>query len=292
VRYSLDHRRVHNNYKPGELLKLPKLGALKLKWSRTPNGIPKMVTVSQDSLSHYYVSFGVETVVSPLPQTDKMIGVDRGVKDVLVFSTGEKSGAPKLFRHYQRRLKLAQRVMSRRRKGSQRWHRARRRVANIQIKITACRLDFTHKATTKLVREAQVIALEKLNIKGMMKNRHLAKSIGDSSLYEVQRQIEYKATWYGRDVFFSDQWAPTSKTCSDCGSVQDSMALHVRRWVCPHCKAEHDRDSNAAKNVLTFATGGRPGSYARGGVQTPAGEVTKTPHQRTPVKREFAQLTN
>lgn len=292
ARYQIDQRQVHRLYDPGNFLRLPKLGPLKIKWSRVPAGIPKMATITIDSLGHYYVSFMTEQTIEPLPKLNNSVGIDRGIKDVMVSSEGNKTGAPKFIRQYERKLNIAQRVLSRRTKGSHRWQQARHRVAKIQAKIAACRLDFTHKATTKLVGDYQVVALEDLNVKGMMKNHRLAKSIGDSCLHEVKRQIEYKANWYGREVAFCNRWAPTSKTCSHCGAVQDKMPLHVREWTCSVCDTAHDRDINAAINVLTFATAGRSESYARGGVQPPEGEVTKTPRQRTPTKREFAELAS
>ena len=216
-----------------------------------------MVTVRRDSMGRYFASFMCEEAIQALPELANGIGVDLGIKDVLVRSDGEKSGAPKYYRKYQRRLKLAQRVVSRRKKGSNRWHRARHRVARIHSKIADSRSDFTHKATTKLVRESQVIALEDLNVKGMMRNRRLAKSIGDSAISEVKRQIEYKAAWYGRDVLYCDRWAPSSKTCPECGSVQAEMPLNIREWTCPDCGEHHDRDIAAARNVLMFATAGK-----------------------------------
>lgn len=275
VRYQLDQRQGARRYAPGALLRLPKLGALKVRWSRVPTGTPKMVCVSRDALGRYFVAFMCEESIQPLPVLANAVGVDRGIKDLLVRSSGEKSGAPKYYRQYQRRLKLAQRVVSRRTKGSNRWHRARHRLARIHAKIAASREDYTHKATTKLVREAQVIALEDLNVRGMMRNHRLAKSIGDSAMHEVKRQIAYKAAWYGREVLYCGRWAPSSKACPDCAAVQPEMPLNIREWTCPDCGAHHDRDVAAARNVLLFATAGRAGSDARGAGQLPSAKADK-----------------
>jgi putative transposase len=127
-----------------------------------------------------------------------------------------------------------------------------------------------HPISSKLINENQVIGLEDLNIKGMMRSHHLSKAVADSGLYELRRQLEYKAKWTGRDIFIVDRFAPTSKTCSACGAYQQEMPLKVRAWVCPDCDTHHDRDINAAKNILMFATAGSAGSYqARGAVNKP-----------------------
>jgi putative transposase len=265
IRYQLDQRIVANLYRAGEFLKLPKLGTLKLKWSYPPQGIPKMVTLSKDSVGRYFVSFMCEEEIHPLPQKPNGIGIDLGVKDIIVTSEGWKSGNPRHLATYRRYLTKTQRRLSRRVKGSQRWHRQRIRVANAHAKVRNTRQDWLHKLSTTLIRQAGLIAMEELNIKGMMANRRLSKAIGDVGMHELKRQLEYKSQWTGREWVQIDRWAPTSKTCSDCGQVQERMPLNIREWTCD-CGAIHDRDINAAKNILALATGGRSESHARGGV--------------------------
>lgn len=253
VRYTLDQRQIARTYQGGELLKLPKLGAIKVRWSRIPTGTPKMATVSKDPSGRYFVSFMCEEFVKPLTATGRTVGVDLGICDVAVTSDGWKSGNPRHLKHRLRHLKRQQRALSRKQKGSKRRERQRVKVARIHARISASRADFLHKTTTALVRSADVIALENLNVKGMVKNRHLARAISDVGMGEFRRQVEYKSGWYGRDVAVIDRWAPTSKTCSACGHRQVKMPLRIRIWTCPQCGAVHDRDVNASINILRFA---------------------------------------
>jgi putative transposase len=188
-----------------------------------------------------------------------------------VTSDGEKSGNPRYLRRYLRRLKHPSRKLSRKRKGSRRWRRQRQRVARGHARISDARQDFLHNATTRLVRACGAVAIEDLAVKGLCRTR-LARSMGDAALGELRRQLEYKSAWYGRELWIADRFAPTSKTCSACGTVQADTPLKVRAWVCPECGTVHDRDVNAAKNVLRFATGGGPGCDARGGRTTPSAD--------------------
>ena len=250
IRYQLDQRNVHRDYVAGERLRIPKLGAIKIKWSRLPQGIPKMATISVDPIGRYFVSLSVKEAVKTLPVVQSEIGIDMGIKDIVVTSKGWKSGAPKHYRRLQRKLAMAQRSLSRKTKGSKRREKQRLKVARIHAKIRDSRNDFLHKLSQKLVNENQVIGIETLNIKGMVRNRRLSKSITDSSLFELKRQLEYKAHWYGRQIESIDQWEPTSKTCSACGFKLDELNLSVREWTCPKCRTTHDRDINAAQNIL------------------------------------------
>ena len=272
VRFRMDYRYVFSSYRAGKLLKLTGLGELDVRWSRIPSGCPKMVTVSRDACERYFVSFMTEEEITQAAPSAKSIGVDVGLKDVIVTSDGEKSGNPRYLRKHQRRLKLAQRRLSRKRKGSSRWQKQRQRVARIHARTSDARKDFLHKQTTQLVRDHGAIAIEDLNVKGLARTR-LAKSMHDAALGELRHQLEYKCRWHGRALLVADRFAPTSKTCSSCGTVQAEMPLRIRDWTCPDCGAVHDRDVNAAINVLMFATGGRPECYARGGRKTPSAEV-------------------
>jgi putative transposase len=271
VRYQLDKRQVEKNFNAeSKLLRLPKLGALKLKWSRCIEGIPKRVTVSKDPAGRYFVSMACEVDIQALPTRRNAIGVDVGIKDIAITSSGWKSGCAKYTYQYARQLKMAQRRLSSKKKGSNRRRRQQQRVARIHARVADSRKDFLHPTSSKLMNENQVIGLEDLHIKGMLRSRHLSKAVADSGLYELRRQLEYKAKWHGRDIFIVDRWAPTSKTCSECGAYQQEMPLKVRAWVCPDCDTHHDRDINAAKNILMFATAGSAGSYrARGAVNKP-----------------------
>lgn len=255
VRYQIDQRQIHRTFNAATgLLVLPKLGALKLRWSRPVIGVPKMVTVRRDAVGDYFVSFTTEQEQDDWPKTGRSAGVDVGIKDVMVTSDGVKSGAPKYTQRYQRQLKRAQQTLSRRVKGSARWRSAKRRVAKIQRKIANSRKDFLHKLTTWLVRTYDTIALEDLNVAGMLKNHSLAKAISDASFGELVRQVLYKAQWYGKQVLRCGRFEPSTKLCSGCGTINTGLTLADRVWSCD-CGLSHDRDINAARNILKFAAG-------------------------------------
>lgn len=247
IRFQLDQRHVARNYRPAELLKLPKIGELNIRWSQIPGGIPKMVTVSKTATGKYFVSFACEVEIDHAPKTGKIVGVDVGVKDVVVTSDGFHSGAPKFTYKNEKRLRKAQRILSRRTKGSKRWHKQRIAVARIHEDISNCRKDFLHKLTTKLVRENDVICLEDLNVSGMMKNYKLSKAIADVGMFELKRQLEYKANWYGKEIITISRWFPSTRMCSGCGQLHD-MKLDDRVMQCD-CGLTIDRDENAAINI-------------------------------------------
>lgn len=278
VRYTLDQRHITSTYSAGEFLKLPKLGFLKVRWSQIPAGIPKMATVSKDPSGRYFVSFSCEVEIEALPITGLAIGLDLGIKDVVVASDGFKSGNPRNLKKQLRGLKHQQRRLSRMQKGSNRRMKQRVRVAKIHARIAAMRVGFLHKTTTALIRRADVLALEDLNVSGMMKNHHLAGAIADVGMSEFRRQVEYKAAWYGRTVVIANRFAPTSKACSECGSYQQNMPLKIREWTCPDCGTRHNRDINAAKNILSFATVGNTAN-ARGGSKNLSDSVSGTPDE-------------
>jgi len=224
---------------------------LDIVWSRPlPEGCkPSSITITKDKTDRYFVSFLVEENIGTLPMTDKTVGVDLGLKSYLVTSDGEVLDNPKYYRRDEKKLAKAQRKHAKKKKGSKNRDKARQKVARVHARITDTRRDFQHKVSTKLVRENQVICLEDLNVKGMLKNHCLAKSISDVGWSELVRQIEYKARWYGRSVVRINRFEPSSKTCHDCGYVLDTLTLDVRAWACPECGVQHDRDSNAAKNI-------------------------------------------
>jgi putative transposase len=254
-----------------QTLILPKLGPVKLAQpERLPVQMPKLVTLSRDGAGRYFVSFAAEMEIVPLPATGVSVGVDVGVKDLAVLSDGTKLNGSRALRRRLRHLKRQQRALSRKqgaRRGerkSNRYLRQARRVGRVHARIADMRRDAQQKASTVIVRKAEVIALEDLNVKGMLRNGRLARHIADSGFAELRRQIEYKAGWHGRVVLRADRWAPTSKTCSDCGYRLEELKLSVRAWTCPECGAKHDRDINAARNILSFCTAGNAGIEARG----------------------------
>lgn len=225
---------------------------LPIVWSRPlpERAQPSSVTVSKDRAGRYFVSILVEENIATLPMTDKMVGVDLGLKSFLITSDGEIIDNPKYYARDEKKLAKAQRKHAKKKKGSNNRDKARRKVARLHARIADTRRDFQHQASTKLIRENQVICLETLNVKGMLQNHKLAKAISDVGWSEFVRQLEYKATWYGRTIVKIDRWYPSSKTCSACLHVLEELTLDMRSWVCPECGTCHDRDINAAQSIL------------------------------------------
>ena len=225
---------------------------LAVRWSRT---IPKAakvttVTVSNDPAGRYFVSILCDDTVSSLPLHESKVGIDLGLNSFAVLSTGEKVSAHNTFRKNEKKLAKLQRRLAKKQKGSKNRTKARLRVAKLAAKVSDTRKDFLHKLSTRLIRENQTIAVETLAVKNMVQNRHLSKSISDAGWSEFVRQLTYKAHWYGRTIVGIDKWYPSSKRCSDCGFVLTKIPLSVRKWACPECGANHDRDVNAARNIL------------------------------------------
>lgn len=237
----------------GKTMKLAKMDSpLNIRWSRTlPKAAkPTTVTVSKDAANRYFVSILCDDTVAPKPEVAGQIGIDLGLTHFAILSTGEKIAAQNTFRKNEARLATLQRRLAKKQKGSANRFKAKLKVARLHAKIVDSRRDFLHKLSTRLVNENQVIAIESLAVSNMQKNRCLAKSIADAGWGEFVRQLEYKATWYGRTLVGIDRWYPSSKRCSDCGHTVPKMPLKVREWVCPECGSIHDRDVNAARNVL------------------------------------------
>ncbi len=236
----------------GEHLTLAKMAEpLALRWSRSlPKGSkPSSVTISKDAADRYFVSILVEQDIPHLTPVEQTIGADLGLKDFVILSTGEKVGNPHFFTKDEKTLAKAQRKLAKKQKGSKNRAKARRKVARIHASIADRRRDFLQKLSTRLIRENQTICVESLAVKNMVKNHTLAKAISDVGWSEFVSQLEYKAEWYGRNVVKMDQWYPSSKRCSHCGHILDSLPLEVREWTCPICGVVHDRDINAATNV-------------------------------------------
>jgi putative transposase len=237
-------------YRNGQIKLAKQAEPLNICWSRPlPEGAqPSQVTVSKDSSGRYHVSVLVEDTITEHTPTDAVLGVDAGITSLYTLSTGEKIRNPRHEKKDRARLAKAQRVLSKKQKGSANRAKARLKVARIHALIADRRRDHLHKLSTRLVRENQVIAIEDLSVRNMVRNRSLARAVSDASWSRFRSMLEYKADWYGRSVVAVDRFYPSSKTCSVCGRINDSMPLHVREWQCP-CGAVHDRDTNAAKNI-------------------------------------------
>lgn len=235
----------------GENLRIPKIDTpLKIKWSyNKPENISSL-TISRDPSGRYFVSLTTEFEPEILSGTTNKVGVDLGVKDVVVTSDGYKSGSPKLIKKHEKKLAYLQRKLSKKQRGSSNYNKLQRKIAKVHAKIGDSRRDFLHKLSRKLVNENQVIAFEDLNVRGMMKNRKLSKAIGDIGMYELKRQVRYKSEWSGRTFVEINRFYPSSKRMSCCGYVLDRLSLSERTVVCPECGVIHDRDVNAAKNIL------------------------------------------
>jgi putative transposase len=225
---------------------------LHIHWSRPlPDGVtPTTVTVSSDTAGRYFVSFLVDEAIEPLPVTSGQVGIDLGLRDVVVFDSGEKVGNLHFFAQDEKKLAKAQRRLAKKKQGSQNRDKARRKVARIHARIADRRSDFLHKLSTRIIRENQTVSIESLSVKAMTKHPTLAKTIHDVGWGEFIRQLTYKAAWYGRNLITIDKWYPSSKRCSACGHVLDSLPLDTRHWTCPACGRTHDRDVNAAQNIL------------------------------------------
>jgi len=214
------------------------------------NAKPSSVTITKDCANRYFVSLLVEEKIKPLPPTANMVGLDLGIKSIVILSTGESIGNPKFFAQDEKKLAKAQRRHARAKKGSKNRQKARLKVARVCARINDRRRDYQHKLSTRIVHENQVICIESLAVKNMVKNHCLAKAISDVGWGEFTRQLEYKSKWYGRTLVKIDRFYPSSKTCHACKHVLDSLTLDIREWVCPQCGVAHDRDTNAALNIL------------------------------------------
>jgi putative transposase len=238
------------SWRNGQLTLAKMADPLDIRWSRPlPKGArPSQVTVSKDSASRYHISILVEDAVETLSRLDRSVGLDAGLTSLLTLSTGEKITNPHHEKRDREKLARAQRALSRKQEGSQNRAKARVKVARIYARTADRRRDGLHKLSTRLIRENQTVIVEDLNVRNMVKNHSLARAISDASWSELRRQLEYKAAWYGRTVVAIDRWYPSSKTCSTCGRIVESLPLNVREWTC-QCGATHDRDVNAAKNI-------------------------------------------
>jgi putative transposase len=234
---------------------------------------PAVVIVSREPDGRWYVTFTVDTAKpEPLPETGHAVGVDLGVKDFAVTSDGEKIANPRHLDRKARNLARYQRRLAHRRKGSANRAKAAAKVARAHRKVRSARRDFLHRASTRLVRENDIIVIEDLNVSGMVRNRRLARAISDCGWGEFRRQLEYKCERARHELVVIDRWYPSSKTCSACGHLLAGLSLSTRHWTCPSCRARHDRDINAAKNILAAGLAvarGSPGDACGADVRHP-----------------------
>jgi putative transposase len=224
---------------------------LDIRWSRQiPEGTePSTITVKLSPSGRWTVSMLVDVEIETLPESPNQIGLDLGITSLMALSNGEKIANPKTFKAKKRKLRKAQKALSRKKKGSNNRHKARLKVAKVHAEISDARNDFLHKLTTQLVRENQVIAVEDLAVKNMVKNHKLSLAISDASWGELVRQLEYKCDWYGKELVKVNRFYPSSKTCNSCGWINQGLKLSEREWTCK-CGKSHDRDINASKNIL------------------------------------------
>jgi IS605 OrfB family transposase len=264
---------------PNGRLRLPKIGDVRIRWSRPLPAEPSSVTVTLDRAGRYHGSFVVEVAEEPLPVTDGAVGIDLGLSSFAAVSTGEKVANPRWLRQRERVLRRCQRNMTRKQKGSRNQEKARHRLARQHAKVADARRDFHHQLSTRLVRENQAVYVETLNVAALGRS-NLAKSLADAGWGQFSRMLEYKASMAGRTLAKVDRWYPSSQLCSSCGArtgPKGQSDLWVRAWTCSECGTVHDRDINAAKNILAAGravTACGPG--ARPGVSRAVGDEAGT----------------
>ncbi|MET9891097.1 RNA-guided endonuclease TnpB family protein [Streptomyces sp. NPDC006465] len=274
-------------YRDGRLTLAKMREPLDIVWSRPlpESAQPSTVTVSQDAAGRWFVSLLCDDTITPAPATTAAVGIDAGINSLVTLSTGEKITNPRHERHDRARLSRAQWELSRKAEGDgANRAKARRKVARIHARIADRRRDFLHKLTTRLVRENQTVVIEDLTVRNLVKNHTLARAISDAAWRELRMMLEYKCAWYGRELVVIDRWFPSSKLCGNCGMVRAKLPLNVREWTC-ECGMVHDRDANAAKNILAA---GLAVSACGGGVR-PQRESSRT--GRSSVKQEPQRAT-
>jgi putative transposase len=284
----------------GGVLRLAKTTApLRFVWSWTDVDLaaldPAMVIVARELDGRWYVTFTIDAdTPAPLERTGRAVGVDLGVKDFAVTSDGERVANPRHLERRARNLARYQRRMARCQKRSANRAKAAAKVASAHRKVRNARADFLHKASTRLVREHDMIMIEDLNVSGMVRNRRLARAISDCGWGELRRQLEYKCERYGRRLIVIDRWYPSSKTCSACGHLLAELSLSTRRWTCPSCRARHDRDINAAQNILAAGLAvawTSPGDACGADVRQSGSSRVRSAVNRNPSSRELESLS-
>ena len=245
-----------------KFIKIPKLKSLvRIKLHRQPKGMIKSATVSRHSSGKYYISLLCKEEISELPKTNSAIGIDLGITDFAILSDGQKIDNNKFTSKMEKKLKREQRKLSKRallakNKGiplseAKNYQKQKRKVARLHEKVMNQRTDFLNKLSTEIIKNHDIICIEDLNVKGMLRNHKLARSISDVSWSSFVAKLQYKADWYGREIIKVDQWFPSSQICSECGHKDGKKSLDIREWTCPICHTHHDRDINASINILT-----------------------------------------
>ena len=244
-----------------KFIKVPKLKSLvRIKLHRQPKGMIKSATISRHSSGKYYISLLCKEEISELPKTNSAIGIDLGITDFAILSDGQKIDNHKFTSKMEKKLKREQRKLSRRallakQKGinlfeAKNYQKQKRKVARLHEKVMNQRTDFLNKLSTEIIKNHDIICIEDLNVKGMLRNHKLARSISDVSWSSFVAKLQYKADWYGREIIKVNQWFPSSQICSECGHKDGKKPLDIREWTCPICHTHHDRDINASINIL------------------------------------------
>lgn len=244
-----------------KFIKVPKLKSLvRIKLHRQPKGMIKSATISRHSSGKYYISLLCKEEISELPKTNSAIGIDLGITDFAILSDGQKIDNHKFTSKMEKKLKREQRKLSRRallakKKGiplseAKNYQKQKRKVARLHEKVMNQRTDFLNKLSTEIIKNHDIICIEDLNVKGMLRNHKLARSISDVSWSSFVAKLQYKADWYGREIIKVDTWFPSSQICSECGHKDGKKSLDIREWTCPICHTHHDRDINASINIL------------------------------------------
>jgi putative transposase len=262
-------------------LTVAKLGRLDVHWSRTFVSSPTTATITKRSDGRYFVTLVLDEPVSPLPKTGESVGIDLGINRLATLSNGEHIANPRLLQSKLKKLAKEQRVLARRKKGSHRREQQRLRVARIQSQISDSRLDHMHKITTDIVRRFDLICIEDLNVRGMVRNHCLARALSDAAMGQFARLTEYKCDRYGKTLVKVDRFFPSSKRCHDCGHIVERLPLSVREWSCPECGSVHDRDKNASKNILAegHSVAARGGSVRRKAAKAAKRSIRRTVNQ-------------
>ena len=244
-----------------KFIKIPKLKSLvRIKLHRQPKGMIKSATISRHASGKYYISLLCKEEINELPKTNSAIGIDLGITDFAILSDGQKIDNHKFTSKMEKKLKREQRKLSRRdllakNKGipvseAKNYQKQKRKVARLHEKVMNQRTDFLNKLSTEIIKNHDIICIEDLNVKGMLRNHKLARSISDVSWSSFVAKLQYKADWYGREIIKVNQWFPSSQICSECGHKDGKKPLDIREWTCPICHTHHDRDINASINLL------------------------------------------
>ena len=245
-----------------KFIKVPKLKSLvRIKLHRRPKGMIKSATISRHASGKYYISLLCKEEINELPKINSAIGIDLGIADFAILSDGQKIDNNRFTSKMEKKLKREQRKLSKRallakNKGiplseAKNYQKQKRKVARLHEKVMNQRTDFLNKLSTEIIKNHDIICIEDLNVKGMLRNHKLARSISDVSWSSFVAKLQYKADWYGREIIKVDQWFPSSQICSECGHKDGKKSLDIREWTCPICHTHHDRDINASINILT-----------------------------------------